>query len=80
LNWNSKIFRDCDLSGDPETRNSVMGFNAYLLDIPISWSYKAHRSVTLSNTEAEHIAISQAAKEIELIYYLLKDFHIEVIL
>jgi hypothetical protein len=34
--------------------------------------------VTLSSTEAEYVAISEAIKELKFIYYLLSDLHIKV--
>jgi hypothetical protein len=34
--------------------------------------------VTLLSTEAEYVAISEAVKKLEFIYYLLSDLHIKV--
>jgi hypothetical protein len=34
--------------------------------------------VTLLSTKAEYVAISEAVKEVKVIYYLLCDFHIKV--
>jgi hypothetical protein len=34
--------------------------------------------VTLSSSEAEYVAISEAVKEIKIIYYLLREIRIEV--
>ena len=76
--WNLKIFCDSDWAGDAETRISVTGFIVYLLDVPICWRSKGQRSVALSSTEAEYVAISEAAKEIKFIYYLLTDIHVKV--
>ena len=56
----------------------MTGFIVYLLNLPICWRSKAQRSVTLSSSEAEYVAISEAVKEIKLIYFLLKDIHVEV--
>jgi hypothetical protein len=36
------------------------------------------RGVTLSSTEGEFIAISQAVKEINFIHYLLNDVHVKL--
>ena len=78
LEWNLKIFCDSDWAGDPETRISVTGFVIYLLDVPVCWRSKSQKGVTLSSTEAEYVAISEAVKEVKFIYYLLSDFHIKV--
>jgi hypothetical protein len=75
-----KIFYDNDCTGDPETRISITGIIIYLLDVTICWRYKAQRSFILSSTEAEYIAIYEAAKEIKFICYLLKALNVEVIL
>jgi hypothetical protein len=73
-----KIFCDRNWAGDPETRVSVTGFIIYLLNVPICWRSKSQKGVTLSSTEAEYVAISEAVKELKLIYYLLSDLHIKV--
>ena len=78
LGWNLKIFCDSDWAGDPETRISVTGFVIYLLDVPVCWRSKSQKGVTLSSTEAEYVAISEAVKEVKFVYYLLCDFHIKV--
>jgi hypothetical protein len=78
LGWNLKIFCDSDWAGDPETRVSVTGFIIYLLNVPICWHSKSQKGVTLSNTEAKYVVISEAVKELKFIYYLLSDLHIKV--
>jgi hypothetical protein len=78
LSWNLKVICDSDWAGDPETRISVTGFVIYLLDVPVCWRSKSQKGVTLSSTEAEYVAISEAVKEVKFIYYLLCDFHIKV--
>jgi hypothetical protein len=78
LEWNLKNFCDSDWAGDPETRISVTGFVIYLLNVPICWRSKAQKGVTLSSTEAEYVAISEAVKEIRFVYYLLNDIHVQV--
>ena len=77
-NWNLKVFCDSDWAGDPETRISVTGFIVYLLNVPVCWRSKAQKGVTLSSSEAEYVAISEATKEIKFIFYLLRDIGIEV--
>ena len=77
-NWNLVSYCDSDWAGDAETRISVTGFIIYLLGVPICWRSKGQKSVTLSSSEAEYIAISEAVKEIRFIYYLLDSIGIKV--
>jgi hypothetical protein len=48
------------------------------MNVPVCWSSKAQRGVTLSIIKAEYVAISDAVKEIKFIYYLLREIGIEV--
>jgi hypothetical protein len=67
VEWNLKLFCDSDWAGDPETRISVTRFVIYLLNVPICWRSKAQKGLTLSCTEAEYVAISEAVKEIKFV-------------
>jgi hypothetical protein len=67
-----------DWDGDSETRISVTGFILYLMNVPVCWRSKSQKGVTLSSTEAEYVAMSEAVKEVKFIYYLLLDIGIEV--
>jgi hypothetical protein len=77
-NWSLHVFCDSDWAGDSETRISVTGFIVYLMNVPVCWRSKAQRGVTLSSSEAEYVAISEAVKEIKFIYYLLQGIGIEI--
>ena len=48
------------------------------MNVPVCWRSKAQKGVTLSSTEAEYVAMSEAVKEIKFIYFLLRDVGIEV--
>jgi hypothetical protein len=76
--WEMTCYSDSDYAGNPDTRRSVSGHVIFLNGIPISFSSKAQRSVTLSSSEAEWIALSEAVKEIVFIVNLLKDLNINV--
>jgi hypothetical protein len=78
LVWDLKIFCDSNWAGDPDTRVNVTEFIIYLLSIPIFWSFKSQKGVTLLSTEAKYIVISEAVKKVKFIYYLLSDLHIKV--
>jgi len=76
--WRMTVFSDSDYAGDAETRISVTGFCVFLMGVPISWKSRAQRSVTLSSSEAEFVALSEAAKEIKFIVQVMLSIGIEV--
>ena len=65
-------FCDSDYAGDKETRKSVTGFIIYLNGVPISWKSKGQRTVTLSSTEAEYIALSEVIAELKYLHQVLE--------
>ena len=56
-------FVDTDLGGDLDTRRSTTGYIYTLGGITVSWVSQLQKVVTLSTTEAEYVAISEASKE-----------------
>jgi len=78
--WMMTVFSDSDYARDTKTRISVTGFCLFLIGVPISWKSHAQRSVTLSSSEAEFVALSEAAKEIKFIVQVLLSIGIEVAL
>ena len=70
--WEIVAFSDSDFAGDCETRISIAGFVLYLMGVPISWKSKGMKSVTLSSSEAEYVALSEAAKEVKFVYQVMK--------
>ena len=76
--WDLVIYCDSDWAGDKDTRISVAGFIVYLMGAPISWKSKAQRGVTLSSSEAEFVALSEAAKEIKFVVQVLISMGIPV--
>ena len=78
--WKLTMYTDSDYGGDKETRISVTGYILFFMGVPIIWKSKSQRSVTLSSSEAEYVALSEAAKDIKFAYQLLKSIGIEVAL
>ena len=76
--WKLTIYTDSDYAGDKETQISVTGYILFFLGVPLTWKSKSQRSITLSSSEAEYVALSEAAKEIKFIYQLLQSIGIEV--
>ena len=71
-------FSDSDFANDKETRISVYGYVIYFCGDPVAWKSKSMRSVVLSTTEAEYVAISKVVIEIKFIYQLLESMDVKV--
>ena len=78
IKWALKALSDSDFASDKETRISVFGYIIYFCGIPIAWSSKGMKSVVLSTTEAEYMALSEVVKELKFIVQLLQTMNIEV--
>ena len=76
--WSIQASSDSDFAGDRETRRNIYGYLVYFSGIPIAWESKGMRSVVLSTTEAEYIALSEVVKEIKFITQLLKTMNVNV--
>ena len=77
-NWALKALSDNDFASDKETRISVFGYTIYFCGIPIAWRSKGMKSVVLSTTEVEYMALSEVVKELKFIVQLLQTMNIEV--
>jgi hypothetical protein len=67
------IYSDADFAGDVETRRSTTGYTSLYSGGAITWSSQRQSSVSLSTTEAEFVAASQAVKEILWLIRLFGD-------
>ena len=76
--WEMICFSDSDFAGDKELRISVAGFILYVMGVPVSWKSKGMKSVTLSSSEAEFVALSEAAKEVKFVYQLMESVDLKV--
>ena len=74
----NKALSDSDFASDKETRISVFGYIVYFCGIPIAGRSKGMKSVVLSTTEAEYMALSEVVKELKFIVQLLQTMNIEV--
>jgi hypothetical protein len=54
---------DADFAGDHDTRRSTTGYVYTLGSTAVSWVSRLQKLVTLSTTEAEYVAVTEAAKE-----------------
>jgi hypothetical protein len=78
LKWELKGYSDSDFAGDADNRKSVSGFIIYLNGCPIAWRSKGQKSVTLSSTEAEYVALSEVTTEIVFIAGVLEFLNVEI--
>ena len=70
--WQIVAFCDSDFAGDKDTRISVTGFCIYIGKCLVSWRSRGQKSVTLSSTEAEYVAVSEVCAEIIYIKQVLE--------
>jgi len=78
MKWNLVSFSDSDWAGDKDNRRSINGFIMFLCGVPIVWRSKQQKTVALSSSEAEFVAISEAVKEILFVLQLLRTMGIPV--
>ena len=76
--WEIICFSDSDYVGDLVNRRSISGFVLYVLGVPVSWRSKSQKSVSLSNSEVKHIALSEAVREVMFVAQLLESMQIVV--
>ena len=76
--WQLEAFSDSDFATDKETRISVYGYVIHFCGVPVAWKSRSMRSVVLSTTGAEYVAISEVVKEIKLINQLLEPMDVKV--
>ena len=68
-----KGFVDADLAGDIDSRKSTTGFVFTLGGTAISWGSNLQKVVALSTTEAEYVAMTEAAKEMIWLQTFMKE-------
>ena len=76
--WKMEAYCDSDYANDKEKRVSVTGYIIYFLGVPVSWKSRGQKSVTLSSTEAEYVALSEVTKEIKFILQVLEAMKVKI--
>ena len=76
--WKLEALSDSDFANDKNTRYSVYGYIIYFCGVPVAWRRKNMKSVVLSTTEAEYVAVSEVVKEINFLYQILRSMEIKV--
>ena len=72
--WVDADWVDADWAGDTDTRRSHTGYILMINGGPISWKSRRQDNVSLSTSEAEFVAASQAAQEVVYVRETLRDF------
>ena len=76
--WKLEALSDSDFANDKNTRYSVYGYIIYFCGVLVAWKSKSMKSVVLSTTEAEYVAVSEVVKEIKVLYQMLRSMEIKV--
>jgi hypothetical protein len=69
--WEVKVYSDSDWAGDKDSRKSVSGYLLYVCNVPVCWRSKSQAAISLSSSEAEMYALTEAVKEIPFIVQVL---------
>ena len=64
-------YMDSDWAANPDDRKSITGYVLFLANSPVSWLTRQQKTVALSSTEAEYMAMSDTTRQISWIKSLL---------
>ena len=73
-----RALSDSNFASGKETRISIFGYVIYFCGISIAWRSKGMKSVVLSTTDAEYMALPEVVKELKFIEQLLQTMNITV--
>ena len=79
LHWNLKAYTDSDYARDADTKKIVSGFMIYIKGCLIAWKSKGQKSVTLSSTKVEYVAILEVSTEILFIAGVMKFLGMDIV-
>ena len=69
--WRMVMYSNSDWALDCQGRKNISGYILYIYGMPICWRSRGQKSVALLLSEAEYVALSEAAKEVKFIYQLV---------
>jgi hypothetical protein len=69
--WFIKVYSDSDWAGDKDSRKSVTGYLIFLNGALVAWKSKSQHCISLSSSEAEMYALTEAIKEVPFLVQLL---------
>ena len=65
--WRLTAYTDSDWAGDQETRISVSGYILYFASVAAAWRSRGQKSVCLSSSEADYVALSECVKDVRFV-------------
>ena len=71
-------YTDSDWAANPDDRKSITGYVLFLANSPVSWLTRRQKTVALSSTEAEYMAMSDTTQQISWIKSLLGEIHFSI--
>ena len=74
--WEIICFSNSHYVGDAVSRRNISCFILYVLGVLVSWQSKWQKSVSLSSSEAEYVALSEVFKEVMFVIQLLANMKI----
>lgn len=69
---------DSDYAGDKDSRISVSGYVLYANGALVTWKSRGQKSVTLSSTEAEYVALAELVTEVMFVKMILESMGMSV--
>jgi hypothetical protein len=76
--WDLVMYSNSDWAGDLDNQKSITRFILFVKGCPVVWKSKQQGNVSLSSTEVEYVAVSEATKKIIFIAQTLEPIGIEV--
>ena len=75
--WRLTAYTDSDWAGDQETRISVSGYILYFGSVAAAWRSRGQKSVCLSSSEAEYVALSECVKDVRFVMKIMRELGVE---
>ena len=75
--WRLTAYTDSDWAGDQESRISVSGYILYFGSVAAAWRSRGQKSVSLSSSEAEYVALSECVKDVRFVMKIMRELGME---
>ena len=77
-NHNGFFYTDSDWTANPDDRKSITEYVLFLANSPVSWLTRWQKTVALSSTKTEYMAMSDTTWQISWIKSLLGEIHFSI--